>query len=637
MATSKQTTDKTTTQIKTLPSVKGSELDLAVDVALGRKGAVDQLDTHPDVHKFGDEMRVFSQSELDQLRSLQALVVQYVQQIVPARPLCLAVFGPPGSGKSYSVKQIRKVAAGKVAGSETQLPMTTVNLTQISDPTSISAVLARVAGEQDDKTVPIIFFDEFDTARDGSPLGWLSWFLAPMHDGEFIHSDALVRLKRVVYVFAGGTASTMEEFSNRPLSSDLRAAKLPDFVSRLRAYLDVRGPNSPPRSLRRAVLLRKELSDKAKRVDAKVQTSDDVLRSLLQAGRYRHGARSVSAVVELCDVDRQSNQLDWGQLPEDHLLELHVDRGPLDERRINGSIALSGYQVAAKSDLREGQADLQDLLLDAWLAIAKGLWEEGATLAYAGNWHQDSTPELMSSLVSALKHLPMEPSRVEEKRAKPSPRLRSFLSGANDAAAAKAVGQTIDADDQCKYGMALTIKDYLPNDERKVIGEPLAINAVAMFRQRLDTAESSVARVAIGGSMTTHKGRMPGVADEVVISLAMGHPLYIAGGWGGAAEEIGRLLALGGTRSGEVDVAFSSDDDTFRVIAEKFRPSPWSSLPVTAKESAAFLKERALGSKHWPENGLSAAENKLLFRSQSSEEVVGLIVTGLRRRFRADG
>ena len=158
-----------------------------------------------------------------------------------------------------------------------------------------------------------------------------------------------------------------------------------------------------------------------------------------------------------------------------------------------------------------------------------------------------------------------------------------------------------------------------------------------MFRQRLDTAESSVARIVIGGSMTTHKGRMPGVADEVVISLAMGHPLYIAGGWGGSAQEIGRLLALGGTRSGEVDAAFSSDDQSFHAIEKKFKPPPWNALPITASEAADFLKERALGSTHWPDNGLSATENKLLFRSRSPLEIVGLIVTGLRRRFRADG
>lgn len=44
--------------------------------------------------------------ELDQLRAMQDLIVRYVVQRSPARPLCLAVFGPPGSGKSFAVKQI---------------------------------------------------------------------------------------------------------------------------------------------------------------------------------------------------------------------------------------------------------------------------------------------------------------------------------------------------------------------------------------------------------------------------------------------------------------------------------------------------------------------------------------------------
>jgi SLOG cluster2/ATPase family associated with various cellular activities (AAA) len=646
MTTPKKSTGISTPNQKTLPSREDAEFDLALMVARGHKSAWEKLNATKSVHRFSEDMLVFSAIELGQLNSLRRLMTQFVQQQFPARPLCLAVFGPPGSGKSHAVKAVRKAVEAEVVKAEkeldpgaetTRLPMTTINLTQVSDPTSIGAILARVAGEQDEKTVPVIFFDEFDTSRDGASLGWLSWFLAPMHDGEFLHGGAAIRLKRVVYVFAGGTASSMERFANGPLSNEHRAAKLPDFVSRLRAYLDVYGPNSSPREFRRAILLRKALADKAKsNGTTAIQTPDDLLESLLRVGRFRHGARSVSAVVELCDFDQQSGKLEWSHLPEDHLLELHIDRGPLDERRIGGSIAFSGYIVSASSTRGHGPGKYHthtEALLRAWLDMAQALWTEGATLAYAGNWHQDPTPELMASLISALKNLPVEPSRSAEKRKGPSPRLRSFLSTSGIGDASVEIEKVVSKDDQQKYGMKLSFNDYLPDDERTSIADQIARNSVEMFRQRLDTAEASVARFAIGGSISDHRGRMPGVADEVVISLAMGHPVYIAGGWGGAAHEIGRLLALGGTRSGEIDAAFSGDENMFRSIERKFRPSPWDFLPVTASDGASFLKDHAFGSRGWPDNGLTAAENKALFRSQLSSEVAQLVVTGLRRRF----
>jgi len=47
-------------------------------------------------------------------------------------------------------------------------------------------------------------------------------------------------------------------------------------------------------------------------------------------------------------------------------------------------------------------------------------------------------------------------------------------------------------------------------------------------------------------------GRMPGVAEEVILTLAMRKPVYIAGGFGGAAADVGRLLGFGHPRTGEI-------------------------------------------------------------------------------------
>jgi hypothetical protein len=137
--------------------------------------------------------------ETHQLAAMSDLIERYIRHQGHSHPLCLAVFGPPGSGKSFAVKQIR----GEVQrATKVQLPMTTVNLTQLSRPAELTDALvtALTVAKAETGSVPLIFFDEFDTTRDGAAYGWLSSFLAPMHDGEFLNNGKNVELKKAVYI-----------------------------------------------------------------------------------------------------------------------------------------------------------------------------------------------------------------------------------------------------------------------------------------------------------------------------------------------------------------------------------------------------------------------------------------------------
>jgi hypothetical protein len=70
-----------------------------------------------------------------------------------------------------------------------RLETRTINLTQVCTSAELATALAGAVMDSAERpeTVPVIFFDEFDTARDAAAYGWLSWFLVPMHDGEFLH------------------------------------------------------------------------------------------------------------------------------------------------------------------------------------------------------------------------------------------------------------------------------------------------------------------------------------------------------------------------------------------------------------------------------------------------------------------
>ena len=151
---------------------------------------------------------------------------------------------------------------------------------------------------------------------------------------------------KCVFVFAGGTATTYDEFKGRSergagSSSEaiisFRNKKGPDFVSRLDAYLDVLGPN--PRtisdickrrkpdpndmlySLRRALLIRHFLHcGETDRIDF----DTGLLNALLRVPAYRHGARSLEKLME--NIRRDNGvSVRRSTLPLRAQLEMHVD------------------------------------------------------------------------------------------------------------------------------------------------------------------------------------------------------------------------------------------------------------------------------------------------------------------------
>ena len=65
---------------------------------------------------------------------------------------------------------------------------------------------------------------------------------------------------------------------------------------------------------------------------------------------------------------------------------------------------------------------------------------------------------------------------------------------------------------------------------------------------------STDARVLLGGQVEKFKGNMPGVAEEALVSLRAGQPVFLIGGFGGCARDIAETLGLvepwSGSRNG---------------------------------------------------------------------------------------
>ncbi len=289
------------------------------------------------VAEFGD-LRTADRAEGESYRSVRNLIRDYLGKRDPDRPLSLAVFGPPGGGKSFGVKQIAKsLGKDRVVEDEN-------NLSQFTSPADLSRALIRTRDKGVGSKVPLVFFDEFDAALGGEQLAWLKYFLSVMQDGTHRFEGGDLRVGPAILVFAGGTSTTFAGFA-REAGGDAAdrerfvRAKGPDFVSRLRGHVNIVGPNpsqvagsvdaDPGCLIRRALILDHQLRRHHKKlVDSKkkLRIDDRALQLLLAVPCYTHGSRSVEAVVET-STPVGSDRFDTSALLAAEQLAMHVNWG----------------------------------------------------------------------------------------------------------------------------------------------------------------------------------------------------------------------------------------------------------------------------------------------------------------------
>lgn len=303
-----------------LDELRGTGLEEAA-YSIVLTGNLKALENVP-VATIGD-LRTADRAEMEGFRTIRRLILQYVRRPKVKRPLCLAVFGPPGSGKSFGVKQVAKSVK------EADVESIEFNLSQFEGYADLVGAFHLVRDIVLRGKLPLVFFDEFDSAHDGE-LGWLKLLLAPMQDGSFKEGGAIHPIGKAVFVFAGGTSESYRDFAEK--ASKRKAAKGSDFLSRLRGYVDIRGPDPVHDEeevflVRRALILRsllethcEQLLDRKKRL----AIDDGILRALIKVREYEHGIRSIEAILEMSRL-AGATRFDQAALPPANQLAQHVD------------------------------------------------------------------------------------------------------------------------------------------------------------------------------------------------------------------------------------------------------------------------------------------------------------------------
>ena len=315
--------------IKDKSSINLAEISYNI-VKYGEKSALKFIP----IAQFG-KLKTVDRTEIEAYRSIKNLITEYVSAKSVIRPLSISVFGTPGSGKSFGVTEVASSIAPEL------IEKLDFNLSQFQSLTDLTNALHRVRDVSLMGKIPLVFFDEFDSAFHGK-LGWLKYFLAPMQDGVFRVGDSVHPIGKAIFVFAGGTSSTYKQFCGEDIKdeteykqflNEFKDAKGPDFISRLRGYVNILGPNQTDEKwdllfiVRRAMLLRSFIERKTPDLidgSGEAQIDNGVLRALLKVPRYKHESRSMEAILEM---SRLTNARKWEQalLPSKEQLRLHVD------------------------------------------------------------------------------------------------------------------------------------------------------------------------------------------------------------------------------------------------------------------------------------------------------------------------
>ncbi|PYH82389.1 hypothetical protein BO82DRAFT_61454 [Aspergillus uvarum CBS 121591] len=309
------------------------------------------------IAKFGS-IRTADRSEIEDFHRISEKIKKYLQSaenyytiskegdadLNPAliQPLSIAVFGAPGSGKSFVVKQILEKVTEKMTTPKklTKYPVLEYNLSQFIDITNLQFAFQEARDATVSGRIPLVIFDEFDTTLNGE-LGWLKFFLAPMQDGQFFDQGKYRPIGHAVFIFIGGTRSTFAKFQDdkiqlvnvatvdsEPVTNNgkftnqfqdtswrrdsfseyyeakheraERAVKKPDFVTRLQDHLDIRGYQMPSKKdsdpkflIRRAILIRNKLEQLSKSGRRTITLDDAAIGFLLKDEIFTHGARTL--------------------------------------------------------------------------------------------------------------------------------------------------------------------------------------------------------------------------------------------------------------------------------------------------------------------------------------------------------
>ena len=262
------------------------------------------------------------------------------------------------------------------------------------------------------------------------------------------------------------------------------------------------------------------------------------------------------------------------------------------EAEISGAV---GVSVSESPDL--GVLGLSDWhLRDARAAIALHVLASGRSLAYGGDLRQHEFTEFLFQLLGRYKDHPRHRSKIA---------VTNYLAWPMHIRMTSNELKTLSAEHQrvarlvflARNGTRLAREKRLELAAREPDGNEWAEGLTAM---RTVMRGEILARIVLGGRVEGFKGAMPGIAEEVHLSIQAAQPVFLLGGFGGCTRDIAETIGIADRWAG------SRDDWPGRRRFNNFSPDDCH-------------------------NGLTLEKNLVLARTPFIQQAVTLVSRGLRR------
>lgn len=237
-------------------------------------------------------------------------------------------------------------------------------------------------------------------------------------------------------------------------------------------------------------------------------------------------------------------------------------------------------------------------LQNAMAEIALRLLSSGRSLAYGGDLRPHGFTDLLFELITRYQDHPHHNGRIT---------VTNYLAWPLHIQLTKEELSTFPAVDEKSMRLIFLARNgtKLAREERFKLSahEPDKDEwTEGLTTMRAVMRKETQARIVLGGKVKGYKGRMPGIAEETLLSLQARQPVFLLGGFGGCARDIAESVGLVDRWAGS-------------------RPA-WKGRSCFEGYSPSSLN-----------NGLSDEDNAILARTPHIEQAVLLVSRGLHQIF----
>lgn len=257
----------------------------------------------------------------------------------------------------------------------------------------------------------------------------------------------------------------------------------------------------------------------------------------------------------------------------------------------------------------------KDMLCDLTVELSRHILKAGGKMIYGGNLSTDGYTKLFCDLSNQYGKYEKEKQDVFYFTNYLSWPLYNQMSMADKADYLSCRVQPVECEPSAIVPADLQ-KEFVPpvNDDLRYMW------ATSLTAMRQQAEANAKARVLVGGKTKGFEGCMAGIVEEFVMAMNSNHPVYLIGGFGGAAKLLTEIIEKKNGTKADTLLSIACEDAKYKALYDYFEANgqhiDYSVLDTITVDG-------------FRNNGLSDEENLRLFHSVNIMEIVSLVLKGL--------